>query len=102
MILPCRKQQFEALKILFDHLMYQKQAGIKKSLAHELMQPIHQKLIKRVDCKLNGKRGWNLSLTPLQAKSYYAFFDGVHLGEGWTYEQFVIESHLQLIEKMYG
>ena len=102
MILPCNKAQLEALAKLFDKLMYQQQYDIRSSLAHDLLKPIHIKLKTRLNIKLQNKKGWNLSLTPIQAKSYYAFFEGRHLGDGWPYEQLLIETHLNLIEKAYG
>lgn len=102
MKLECSKSQFEALYNLFNQLMYQQQYDIRSSLAHDLLKPIHDKLTKRVNQKFGTKKGWNLTLTPLQAKSYYAFFEGRYLGESWPYEQLLIDKHIQLIEKAYG
>jgi len=102
MILPCNREQFEALNNLFNYIMANTPTDIKKSLAHSLLKPIQKKLNTRVNAKVSGKRGWNLSLTEMQAKAYYTTFEGRYLGDKWVYEQLTIDRHLKLINKTYG
>jgi hypothetical protein len=105
-ILKCNREQFEALNNLFNHLLNDKPADIKNSLVHDLLMPIKIKLNARIK-KSEGikgsaynKVGWNLSLTELQAKIYYTFFESRYLGEKWGYEMNFINMHLKELNKL--
>lgn len=102
MVLKCSKEQFEALHKLFAHIMQQKPNSIADSLAKELMKPIYTKLDNRVNSIMDGKRGWNLTVTPLQAKAYYLFFKEVDISKSWQYEHYIIQKHLQEINKVFA
>lgn len=102
MILKCTKGQFEALNRLFEVIMNERPIDIPSSLARDLMEPIHRKINNRLTVKLQGNKSWNLSLTPLQAKSYYTFFHEMNLSNDWMYEQIIIRRHLDEINRIYA
>lgn len=100
MVLKCNQEQFKALHRLFAVVMAEQPAGIVDSLLKDLLQPIYNKLNTRVNSYMNGKRGWNLSLTPLQAKTYYVFFVDMDLSPNWLYEHIIIQTHLKEINRV--
>jgi len=99
MVLKCNQEQFKALHRLFAVVMAEQPTEMVDSLLKDLLQPIYHKLNTRVNSYMNGKRGWNLSLTPLQAKTYYVFFENMDLSQNWLYEHLIIREHLKVINK---
>lgn len=102
MTLKCTREQFEALHNLFEKIVNEQHDDIKQSLAIDLMRPIHGKMNRRLKAKVKAHCGWNLSVTDVQAKIYYTFFDGLNLGPGFLYEQIIIDKHLKAINKIYA
>jgi hypothetical protein len=102
MVLNSTKKQLEAIHMLLEVIMKEKTADIPSSLVKDLMQPIFKKIDDRVKAEVNGKKGWNLTLTPLQAKSYYTFFEGMQLDPQWQWQSIIIGQHLIEIEKEYA
>jgi hypothetical protein len=101
MTLKLSREQHEALLKLFERIVSEPVVDIKDSLVIDLLKPILVKLKSKQALKCNN-HGWNLSVTPIQAKSYYAFFEGRFLGPHFIYEQIIIEKHLKAIDKIFA
>jgi hypothetical protein len=102
MVLKMTSEQFKALHKVFATIMAAKPGDMTESLLKDLLTPIYTKLDRRVNSYMDGKRGWDLSLTPIQAKTYYVFFENFDLRPNWPYEHILIQRHLGEINKIFA
>jgi len=101
MTIKLTQQQAEALSHLFDKVIIpEPAANIAESLVKDIIIQVYKKLWN----KLHGKKkdGYSLSLTEVEAKAFYVYFQSRNLGADWPYEQLIIESKLAEIDKVYA
>lgn len=101
-VLKCTQERFEALHKLFKSLVDGKPMEVNQVVNQELLMPIYNKMDKRIKVRLNGNKGWNLSINTQLAAGYYSVFKGTYLGANLQYEAIIIERHLQIIEREFS
>ncbi|MFC0514517.1 hypothetical protein ACFFGT_09905 [Mucilaginibacter angelicae] len=102
MTLKLTIRQAEALHNLFREIVNQDPApDITESLVKDLLKQVFRKLEAKLAARLKGD-GYSISLTDMEAKAYYLYFNQRYLGEGWRYEQTFINDQLHLLNKLYA
>ena len=101
-VLKCTQERYEALHKLMKDLVEGRAVEISQLVNQELLRPIFDKMDKRIKARLNGNKGWNLSVNATQAAVYWSIFNGAHLGDNYKYESIIIERHLKIIEDAFS
>lgn len=94
--------QAEQLDHLFIKVINpEKPENIAESLIKDHMTSIYRKLRAKREAKLI-RQGYSLTLNDMEAKAFYLYFQNRYLGEGWRYEQIMIDAHLRAIDQLYA
>ncbi|QTE35998.1 hypothetical protein J3L18_23075 [Mucilaginibacter gossypii] len=92
----------KALMHLFEKFINPEQpADIAESLVKDIMFQVFKKLRNKVESRFKGD-GYSLSLTDIEAKAYYVYFNNRNLGNDWIYEQNMITTHLLVLDQTYA
>lgn len=102
MKLKLNQSQYEAIARLLGVVVNRTPSDIPGSLAKDLMQPIYNKMLRRVADRSPERKSWNLKLTDIEAKALYTFFAPMELGPGWGYEENILRKHLTEIHTIYS
>lgn len=95
-------QQAEALYNVFISVVIPEPVtDVAESLVKDLMMQVFRKLRAKLEGKVKGD-GYSLSLTDVEAKAYYVYFNQRHLGESWRYEETFINTHINELNKLYA
>lgn len=95
-------QNAEAMRHLFEtEVLQMKPADMAESLLRDLMIKIYRKLRDKLEARIKGN-GYSISLTDIEAKAFYVFFQNRSFGEGWEYEEVVIARQIAAIDKQYA
>lgn len=101
MTIKLSQQQAEALSHLFNKVIIPEPvANIAESLIKDLIIQVYKKLWNKLYAK--KKDGYSLSLTDVEAKAFYVYFQSRNLGPDWVYEQLMIEKHLAELDRAYA
>jgi len=101
MTLKLTYQQACALEQVFTQIIIpEKPADVAESLVKDIMIQAYKKLRNKLESKI--KDGYSLSLSDVEGKAYYLYFQKRHLGSSWHYEQIMIENHLTELDKTYA
>ncbi|WPU98394.1 hypothetical protein SNE26_20420 [Mucilaginibacter sp. cycad4] len=102
MTLKLTIRQAEALYNVFRDIVNQDPApDVTESLLKDLLKQVFRKLESKLEARLKGG-GYSISLTDMEAKAYYLYFNQRYLGEGWRYEQTFINDQVRLLNKLYA
>ena len=102
MTLKLTQQKAEALKYLFEQKINPEEPeNIAERLIKTLMWQVYKKLRSHLEGKLKP-RGYSVQLTDVEAMAFHVYFQNMHLGTGWIYEQTLIDSQLLEIDKQYA
>jgi len=102
MLLKLTIQQAEALYNLFViEVLPTPAADIAESLVKDLITQVFKKLRAKLESKLKG-RGYSISLTDVEAKAYFVYFNSRHFGNQWLYEQTFINDQINHLNKLYA
>ncbi|MBD1394289.1 hypothetical protein [Mucilaginibacter glaciei] len=94
-------QQAVALKEVFDKVIIPEVPyDMAESPLKDIMTSVYKKLRARLEAK--KKDGYSISLTDIEGKAYYLYFQNRHLGTGWTYEENLITQQINLLDKTYA
>lgn len=95
-------EQANALYVLFKAVVVNDEPqDIAESLVKDLMMQVLKKLTLKMDFQ-KKKDGYSLSLTDVEAKAYYVYFNQRHLGDGWIYENNLIQQHVNDLDRIYA
>lgn len=101
MRLPLNYNQAVQLKHLFDQVINPELPGdVAESLVKDLMFQVYKKLRNRLETK--AKNGYSLTLTDVEGKAFYIYFQSRCLGPNWIYEQILVDKLLVGLDKKYA
>ncbi|WP_121812761.1 hypothetical protein [Mucilaginibacter kameinonensis] len=102
MLLKLTIQQAEALYNLFvSEVLPTPATDVAESLVKDLITQVFKKLRSKLESKLKG-RGYSISLTDVEAKAYYVYFNSRNFGTQWLYEQTFISNQINELNKRYA
>lgn len=101
MKLKLTSQQAEALHYLFEKvILTEMPENIAESLVMDLMKQIFKRLRDKLEAK--KKDGYSIEVNDVQAKAFYLYFQNRNLPPGYVYEENLIQTHLNEINRIYA
>lgn len=90
-----------ALKLIFETVIIPE---IPFDVAESLLQDIMKQVYLKLNKKLVSKRadGYSITLTDIEGKAYYLYFQNRALPSEWHYETTMIDSHIAELDKQYA
>jgi len=96
------QKQLTALHEYFaEHVVNDRPENIAEALVKSLVMRVFQKMNKKVYARLQGM-GYSLHLTDEEAMAYYVYFQNRFIGEGYQYQQLLIQTHINQIDQAYA